>query len=290
MRIQSLSIDIPAVCINDCYFCVAKMHANNYPNMFKNKRFYNLYQDDWMKRLLFARDNGCNTVMLTGNGEPILNQSMLEMFGTINKNLESPFRWIELQTSGTTLNDEKLRFLRNHVGVNTISLSLSSIFSSEKNAEYNRTKFGFEVDIDHLCSEIKRYDFNLRLSLNMTDIYRDKSPEETLLKATKLGADQVTFRVLYSSPEFKDSVQNTWIKVHGLEVEHVKRYTAYVIENGRPLERLPHGAVKYSIHGLGVVIDNDCMSTEIKESFKYLILRPNCKLYSKWDDPASLVF
>ena len=27
-----------------------------------------------------------------------------------------------------------------------------------------------------------------------------------------------------------------------------------------------------------------------KDAVKYLILRPNCKLYSKWDDKGSLIF
>lgn len=35
----------------------------------------------------------------------------------------------------------------------------------------------------------------------------------------------------------------------------------------------------------------DCTKTgDIEENYKYLILRPDCKLYSAWDDPASLIF
>ena len=32
------------------------------------------------------------------------------------------------------------------------------------------------------------------------------------------------------------------------------------------------------------------MAKTPKREYKYLILRPNCKLYSQWDDPASLIF
>lgn len=32
------------------------------------------------------------------------------------------------------------------------------------------------------------------------------------------------------------------------------------------------------------------MSTIPKEELKYVILRPDCKLYSKWDDKGSLIF
>lgn len=41
-----------------------------------------------------------------------------------------------------------------------------------------------------------------------------------------------------------------------------------------------------------VVIDADCMdkSEKLDEDYKYLILQPDCKLYSQWDDKSSLIF
>jgi hypothetical protein len=41
---------------------------------------------------------------------------------------------------------------------------------------------------------------------------------------------------------------------------------------------------------MSVVLDNDCMAKGSNDDFKYLIIRPNGKLYSSWDDPASLIF
>lgn len=68
MRIQSLSIVVPNKrCVNSCDFCVSRMHGEDYPNMLdENLPFYDLYKRDYVRRLEFARDNGCNTVMLTG--------------------------------------------------------------------------------------------------------------------------------------------------------------------------------------------------------------------------------
>ena len=63
--------------------------------------------------------------------------------------------------------------------------------------------------------------------------------------------------------------------------------------NGVPIGRLPYGATKYSLNGLSVVIDDDCMGKNNhnqENNYKYLILHPDCKLYSSWDDPASLIF
>jgi len=290
MKVQSLSVVVPGGCPNKCKFCVSHLHKEDTINQIeKNKRFIDLYEEDFMKRLLFARDNGCNVAILTGDGEPLINEKFLNQFSWMNFSIESPFRWIEIQTSGVTLNDEKLRWLRNKVGVSTISLSLSSIFCSLKNAEYNGTPDNFIIDIDYLCKEIKKYDFNLRLSINMTDVYNSYSVEKIFKKCSELGANQVTFRVLYESKE--ENKVNTWIKGHRANTEVINNIQEFIISKGRRLEVLPFGATRYSIFGISAIIDNDCMSTNSdKDVVKYLILRPNCKLYTKWDDVGSILF
>lgn len=275
-------------CINNCKFCVAQMVDEPYKNQLDcNLPFYDLYQRDYLKRLEFARDNGCNTVMLTGNAEPQQNRAFLETFGTLNNQLAKPFRWIEMQTTGTLLDDGYLRFLRNHVGVSTISISLSS-FDSKANSEICGMKR--PVDLGFLCGEIKRYDFNLRLSVNLTDEFESLTPEEIFHHCGEiLHADQVTFRVLYRSEE--DTEQDRWIGAHALSDGCLESIQSYIAEHGSPLEHLEYGALKYSVRGMSTVLDDDCMSKSTdRQEFKYLILRPNCKLYSKWDDPASLIF
>lgn len=294
MKIQSLSVVVPnKKCINNCRFCVSRMHESPYKNMMdENLPFFDLYQRDYIKRLEFARDNGCNTVMLTGNSEPQQNRSFLQAFGTMNNNLSKPFRWIEMQTTGVLLDESYLRFLRNHVGVSTISISLSA-FDDDINAEYNGTLPHLKVNLRKLCALIKKYDFNLRLSINMTDYFTGRSPEEILTYARQeLLADQVTFRVLYTSTDDVNAQtpQDKWILEHGASPETLDAIKKYVTEKGRALEILEFGAVKYSVMDMSTVIDDDCMSTVPKESLKYVILQPNCKLYSKWDDPASLIF
>ena len=290
MKIQSLSVVVPSKkCINHCEFCVACMRDEPYKDQIDyNKPFYDLYQKDYIRRLEFARDNGCNTVMLTGNCEPQQNRQFLEMFGTLNNSLDKPFRWIEMQTTGTLVDEQYLRFLRNHVGVSTISVSLAS-FDNATNAKIcNMAK---PVDIKFLCSEIKRYDFNLRLSINLTKNVEDNFPNIKDLMdycRNELNADQVTFRVLYTSG--LNTPQDKWIAENGASDIYVEKIGAYIKDNGTVLGRLDFGAYKYSVHNMSTVLDDDCMSQVAKEEYKYLILRPNCKLYSRWDDPASLIF
>lgn len=289
MKIQSLSIAVPAECGNECKFCVAHMHRSAYVNQIEeNTRFFDLYEKDYINRMAYARDNGCNAVMVTGDGEPLLNRSFLKFFSNCNRLLEMPFRQIELQTSGMLLDDEYLRFLRNTVGVSVISLSVSSLDSGE-NKRFNCPKNEkFYVDIEHVCSEIKRYDFSLRLSINLADYFNEIPVDNIFDKARFLGANQLTFRVLYESGG--NTKEDAWVRGHRCCDTKVDEIRAYIVKNGRALNKLPFGSVKYSVHGITVVLDEDCMSMEISENLKYLILRQDCKLYSHWDDKGSLVF
>lgn len=277
MKIQSLSIVVPSEpCVNNCKFCVSRTHHENYRGDFDNVQF--------LRRMAFARDNGCNTVMLTGVNEPQQNMPFLKNFGMLNRQLNKPFRWIEMQTAGTYLTKENLDDLYNLVGVSTISLSLSSL-DDKKNMAY--TGAPVLMSIEDMCKAIVDKGFNLRLSLNMTDAM-EIDPVKTFDIAHHLGADQVTFRVLYKGEN--DCPQNRWITEHAMPGEIILGYKNYVKTNGRKLDVLEFGQVRYDVNGISVVIDDDCMSVVPKEELKYLVLRPNCKLYSKWDSVASLIF
>lgn len=290
MKIQSLSVVVPnKKCINNCKFCVSNMHKSEYENMITGKNLYfDLYMKDYLERLQYARENGCDTVMLTGDTEPQQNWEFLKLFGIMNKMLKNPFEKIEIQTTGTMLDNDYLYFLRHHVGITTISLSISSFYDS-CNAETNQTPERYMVNINDLCKKIKQYRFNLRISINMTDSFNEESPHSIFDYCKNvLNADQVTIRELYISNN--NTPQDLWIKEHRTEPYLIERINLYIKDTGRELERLDFGLTKYSVMGMGVVLDDDCMSTEVKDAMKYVILREDCKLYSKWDDKGSLIF
>lgn len=297
MKIQSLSIVVPTKrCINNCKFCVSRLHDAPYDDQIEgNWRFMDLYVAEYVRRLNYARDNGCNALMLTGNGEPQQNRRFLEKFGFMVRMMNNPFVQIEMQTTGAGLDEEYLRFLRNWVGVNVISLSISS-FNSDRNyfeyigASRNVVKHG----LPELCELIKRYGFTLRLSINLTNDFNDMSPEDTLYLAKEHGADQVTFRILYQNEdngtEEKKRV-NDWIAENRLATAKCNDIWRFCERVGKPLRILEYGATAYSIDEMSVVVDGDCMAQEKKmDTLKYLILQPDCKLYSQWDDKASLIF
>jgi len=290
MEIQSLSVCVPCGCPNSCKFCVSRMHDNLYPNMIENcrsERYGDTFR--YIDRLEYARDNGVHCLILTGTGEPMMNPKFLTWFGGINKTLSSPFRHIEIQTSGIEV-VENIELLQ-VVGVQTVSLSLSSL-DSYQNELINGIKKEHAFHIGTMCRKIKYHDFNLRLSLNMSDAFNDVSPEEIFEQAKKLEADQITFRQLWG--DGSGSPQDKWIQEHPFD--EFGGIEDYIHEHGMALHKLSFGATKYDVHGISVVIDDDCMADgalrtdELRSSLKYLILRPDCRLYSQWQYKGSLIY
>lgn len=293
MNIQSLSIVVPTHgCMNQCKFCVSRMHKEEYPNLISTNDYF--HRESYKNRMAFARDNGCNTVMLTGQGEPQQNMEFIADFAKMNSELAMPFRNIEIQTTGAKIDKYTLGCLRNN-GITTISLSVSCLNNDEVNSNIingERTP----INLRKLCAEIKEFGFNLRLSLNVTKwIYLYEEPNgdfEAIFKycSEELKADQVTFRKMYT--DGKDTPQAKWISENNVNViPYFKGLNEYILKNGRYLETLEYGSRRYSVMGMSTVVDEDCMAkSEEKKTLKYLILRPNCKLYTQWDDKGSLLF
>ena len=188
--------------------------------------------------------------------------------------------------------------MRDYVRIKIISLSVFDVFSSINNLEYLRpNNVNSFVDITETCKVIKKYNFTLRVSINMTNLYEKSeiTPEQIFQRARDLGVNQITFRVLYYVDNPKNPEEekiNNWILENKCSDEYMNQITDYIKTNGTPLEKLSFGAIRYSVDGLSCVIDDNCMGSggDLKEDVKYFILRPDCKLYTRWSDSASLLF
>ena len=294
MNIQSLSVCVPAKrCINDCKFCCSKMHTSDYEDRFTDVSCYSNYTEDMRKRLEYARENGCNTCMLTGNNEPQQNKEFLRVFSEVNRGLRMPFLNIEMQTTGAFIDADFLDFFKSSVGVTTIAVSVACLDDDADNRSMIQTKDS-QLNLARFCAEVKKRNINLRLCLNMNDgilVRHDYTPRSVTELCGELGADQITFRALWSPDS--DTEQGEWIARHvsAKTLDFIDALKADVKANGKYLDTLEYGADRYDYHGFSVVIDEDSMSQEEnKSAVKYLILRPNGHLYSKWDSQASLIF
>lgn len=300
MSIQSLSIVVPSNhCINNCEFCVSRTHRDLTYQKYIKKNDSNIIGDKfkidfdkkYIKALTYAKDLGCTTVMLTGECEPQQNMAFLRKFLKLylkgNSSVrEALFSNIELQTTGRGLTRESIFELAS-LGVNTFSISLSSFYEKENAQIINQGRD--IIPIKKICAWIKETGSLLRLSLNLNDIgfYRFTPQGIFSFSKTLYGADQVTLRKLYA-PKIS-CLEGTWISEH-TNKEKDDLYFDYIKYFGTKLETLPYGMAKYSIYGIGTVADDDCMSKGNTNEIRYLILRPDCHLYTRWDDKASIIF
>lgn len=67
----------------------------------------------------------------------------------------------------------------------------------------------------------------------------------------------------------------------------VRRKSHAPCEAGEKLEITSNAYLSLLSKG---VSNADASKMPVQDTYKYLILQPNCKLYSRWDDPASLIF
>ena len=266
------------------------VNSNIYPNLMSiNHSTYDYNVKEYLKRMKYVADSGCKTLMLTGTSEPQQNKQFLNTFALLHEILGKPFTNIEMQTTGVLLDKrpDYLRFLKNFVSVNTVAVSLSSIFK-----EVNSGLIGNNVDVKELCRMLKDYGFNIRICCNLTKCFdNDESDPQFLLEFLKKDfyADQVTFRKMYVDSYYTE--QGKWLERNKIDERYVKRLAKYLMQFPVACQTVYGTDIRY-IGGMSVIFDDDCMGKSPKDSktVKYLILRPNCKFYSSWDDPASLVF
>ena len=184
------------------------------------------------------------------------------------------------------LDEESVAHLR-VIGVTTISFSISNIFDNDRNLELIGCHEKLKFDLVEAINLVKKYDFNLRLSLNLVNDYDNYTVQHVIDRCKELGADQVTFRKLYKS-ELNNEIDK-WIEKNA-STKFYDELVQYVKNCGKFLGVLPFGASSYNIDEMSVVIDDDCMAEDVKETHKYLVLRENCKVYTRWETKASLVF
>jgi hypothetical protein len=187
------------------------------------------------------------------------------------------------------LTDENLKYLREEIGVSTISLSVSNMFDDQRNMEIIGVAEKLQFKLADVCTKVKEYGFNLRLSLNMTIDYEKVKPAQYFQTAIKLGVNQITFRKLYDSGG--QTKQDQWVRENKMYDYTMDEIKTYIVANGTPLYVLPFGYLVMTVNEIGTVVDTDCMHTQnVSEVLKYLILRSDNKLYTHWSDKGSLIF
>lgn len=285
MNIQSLSIVVPTgKCWNNCPYCVSKQHYEDYGKDVVDKASL---PQSYINRIKFVREEGCNSMILTGTAEPQQNLPFIFELLNANNKLPQPFYNISMQTTGTNLHPEDIRSLA-EAGLTTLALSISSFDDEENWNIINAPAHTRTMRLEDLIKTAKKYGLNVRACLNLTSTFNKFKPVNLFNFALDNDIDQLTFRKIYSNRHYTEQCE--WIATHQFSDRNFEAIKKYVKENGIAVARLPYGFIQYDVRGISTVIDDDCMAKNNIEEMKYAILRPNNHLYSSWDLKGSLIF
>ncbi len=268
-------------CNADCPYCVAKMTASEASEYvdFSEKRF------DLACRIVEQMREGLLTVMLTGQGEPLLFPQQIGRYLNV---INNRFPCIELQTNGVLVRHhlERLKVWQEK-GLTLVCLSIVAN-SAEVSNGIMRIK-DERYNYWETASMLKELGLSVRLNCTMTKVgvYEPEDAENIIIRANNAGIDQVTFREVEMPSSSLNSCISDWVTVNK-PVGAARRLHHYLALHGavRLLE-LPHGGVVYDYLGQNVAIGNCLTDTANPNDIRQVIFFPDGRVAYDWKYPGA---
>lgn len=274
MKANNLTISIPNVgCDKNCPYCVSKMTGYMEKNI-------NLFYKNIKKAKTIADNSGVNSILITGKGEPCLNEEVL--FKVLEEFKEYP---TELQTNGLALRKNPLLINKLSIaGLNVIAMSVDTIGEITLNKE--------------TIKRAKKLGILTRFTFNLTNMFESFLFNDIFTVAKNTGIDQVSFREITIPTGFVNTKESLmavdWIYKH-VNPEYIKLFKKEMKESldksGRFLMKHSYGAKIYDLEGVSVTWFDYCVQDSNNEDdIRSLIYQEDGHLYYTWNSPASKVF
>ena len=268
-------------CNADCPFCISKMTASEFSPFtnFDEGRF------ERCCRIVEQMKDGLLTVLLTGQGEPLLFPEQITRYLNC---IHNRFPLIELQTNGMLVekNLDNLRRWRDQ-GITLVCLSIA-----DRNSELSNDIMGIKdnsYNFWHTAKQLMDAGFNVRLNCTMTKAgtYKPEDCESIIIRANNAGILQTTFREVEMPQRSVCSKTAAWVNANKVEGA-AKRLHHYLALNGAvELLRLPHGGKVFDYQGQNTAIGNCLTDTTDPDDIRALIFFPDGRLSYSWQYPAA---
>jgi molybdenum cofactor biosynthesis enzyme MoaA len=292
MKIQTFSILAGSeACNARCPFCVSKMT----PHQGMNLKEPEVNWRNFRKAATLAKMGDTTTAMLTGKGEPTLFPDQISKYMTELEKYDFPF--VELQTNGMSLMEQQEKyepFLKDwyHKGMTSIAISVVHYDPSKNREVYAPHKDDY-MDLPDLIKHLHREDrrFSVRLSTILVDGYIDSANklEQLIDFAKENNVEQLTISPVNKPKESDCGPVYDWTNEHHLKPEQFAEIKKYVMDNGTPVLKLPHGAVVFDIKGQNVCLSNCLTNDTDPEKIRQLIFFPDGHLRYSWEFPGAIL-
>lgn len=285
LNITPLYVIVPGKeCELPCAHCLARKYKQETGSCLdETSSHYSICKQDFYNRMSFARDIGCNALFLIGDCEPQKNRVYLERIALVNNSLQRPYRILELTTSGRGLNKEYLYFLRSVVNITTIDLNIAS-FDDEQNQELAGMSEEDKIFLLPLTQLISDLRFNLHSHIFLSNYFDkyERKPEQFFRDCQTLyGADYLS---IHSLPAV-----NGWLEDRRANPTILPELHEYVKARGKPMDSaifMSYNKI-YALDNMMVIVDTDPVDKIPPQS---LVLHPDGRLYSQWQNSADLIF
>jgi molybdenum cofactor biosynthesis enzyme MoaA len=263
-------------CNAACPYCVAQMTASDFSEdvNFDEKRF------DIAVRIVEQMREGLLTVMLTGQGEPLLFPKQITRYLDV---LNGRFPRIELQTNGVLI----------HKNLNNLGrwmddgLTLVCLSVAARDAARSNQIMGIkDVDYNYWTTARTLIDIglNVRLNCTMTNAGTNRPEDcESIIKLAKEnGILQTTFREVEMPQPVNCSKTAAWVCVNKPEGAAKRLHHYLALKGAVRLLELPHGGVVYDYKDQNVAIGNCLTGTTDPDDIRQIIFFPDGRVAYDW--------
>lgn len=276
MRIQSFSINVgTAACNAGCPYCVARMTANKLsekPITIRWDRF------GVACRIAQQARKGLMSVMLTGQGEPLLFHGQLLEY--LNALREYDFPLIDLQTNGTKLNTHNLTAYKK-LGLTLVCISVAH---HDWNISNNimRIKGGF--NFWEAVRMVHETGLSCRLNCTMTrtGVHNMHQVQQFLAMGRDIGVAQMTFREVERPINPTDVEAAQFVDREKPEGAAKKLYHLMKAEGYPELPRIPGGGRVFDVDGQNCAIGNCLTETDDPDDTRQIIYWPDGRITTSW--------
>lgn len=272
IKAENLTISVPNKgCNKNCPYCVSRMTGyidENSELIFRNIQ----------KVLKIAEIAEVSSILLTGKGEPLLNDS-LEFIAEFCKYTKN---WpIELQTNGICLlqKPDLIHYLYD-LGINVIAVSI------DNNNQLTQMKEVFK-NIYHkgmLC----------RMTLNITNLLEINNFSELLDYCYQNNVSQLSLRKIVVPEGPNDNSVVKWIEENVDESSYTRLLTTsnqYLSKEGKLIRTTTDGITIWDCHGVSFAhIDYCIQERNQSNNIRSLIFAEDGHLYTSWNSKASALF
>ncbi len=276
MNTRRLFVAVPAGNSGNCGRGPDSFRApGNYENRLEcDARLKHLLRDDYAARLEYAREHGFDTLVYTGDCDPLSNPGFMENVESWNSELARPFRRIELETTIESLDEKTLLWLRNRVSVSTVSLFIPH---PGPNSSFLDIPQEIAQDPETFRVRMESLGLNLKLTVRLTILYEIVNLEALFASFASVGARIVELKKPFG---IDDRIS--------CPPETIERIGNYVFEHGTPAKHRSECVPEYYLGDMRVSVDTDSDSRARRREI--LVLGPDARLYTEWGVKASLLF